>query len=126
MYDHDWNPMKDLQAMDRAHRIGQKKTVEVFRLITADSIEEQLISLQTFKKYIANNVVDETKIHETNINVNTFMESLEEFSVNKLQEKKGVSNSLNKKKNVKMSKNEIMENNLDNEEVELEYLKMFV
>jgi SNF2 family DNA or RNA helicase len=31
MYDHDWNPMRDLQAMDRAHRIGQKKTVEVFR-----------------------------------------------------------------------------------------------
>jgi len=33
MYDHDWNPMKDLQAMDRAHRIGQRKTVEVFRYI---------------------------------------------------------------------------------------------
>ena len=31
MYDHDWNPMRDLQAMDRAHRLGQKKTVEVFR-----------------------------------------------------------------------------------------------
>ena len=31
MFDHDWNPMNDLQAMDRAHRLGQKKTVEVFR-----------------------------------------------------------------------------------------------
>jgi len=31
MYDHDWNPMKDLQAMDRAHRIGQTKTVNIFR-----------------------------------------------------------------------------------------------
>jgi TATA-binding protein-associated factor len=31
MYDHDWNPMKDLQAIDRTHRLGQKRTVEVFR-----------------------------------------------------------------------------------------------
>lgn len=29
--EHDWNPMKDLQAMDRAHRIGQKKVVNVYR-----------------------------------------------------------------------------------------------
>lgn len=32
--EHDWNPMKDLQAMDRAHRIGQKKVVNVFRYDT--------------------------------------------------------------------------------------------
>ena len=32
--EHDWNPQMDLQAMDRAHRIGQKKTVNVYRLIT--------------------------------------------------------------------------------------------
>ena len=34
LYDSDWNPMVDLQAMDRAHRIGQKKEVYVYRLIT--------------------------------------------------------------------------------------------
>ena len=31
--EHDWNPQKDLQAMDRAHRLGQKRTVNVFRLL---------------------------------------------------------------------------------------------
>ena len=31
LYDSDWNPQMDLQAMDRAHRIGQKKQVKVFR-----------------------------------------------------------------------------------------------
>ena len=31
--EHDWNPMKDLQAMDRAHRIGQKKVVNVYRYV---------------------------------------------------------------------------------------------
>jgi SWI/SNF-related matrix-associated actin-dependent regulator of chromatin subfamily A member 5 len=34
LYDSDWNPQMDLQAQDRAHRIGQKKPVKVFRLIT--------------------------------------------------------------------------------------------
>jgi SNF2 family DNA or RNA helicase len=77
MYDHSWNPMKDLQAMDRAHRLGQKKVVEVFRLIVAKTIEEQMISLQTFKKYIANAIVKSTDTSDTNININSFMESFE-------------------------------------------------
>ena len=34
IYDSDWNPQMDLQAMDRAHRIGQKNMVNVYRLIT--------------------------------------------------------------------------------------------
>lgn len=40
IYDSDWNPQADLQAQDRAHRIGQKKQVHVFRLITENTIEE--------------------------------------------------------------------------------------
>ena len=46
-----------LQAMDRAHRIGQKKTVNVYRLITKDTVEEKIMSLQRFKLNIANTVV---------------------------------------------------------------------
>lgn len=56
--EHDWNPMKDLQAMDRAHRIGQKKTVNVYRLITRGTLEEKIMSLQKFKLNIANSVVN--------------------------------------------------------------------
>lgn len=41
--DHDWNPMKDLQAMDRAHRMGQKKVVNVYRLITRGTLEEKIM-----------------------------------------------------------------------------------
>ncbi|XP_017968444.1 TATA-binding protein-associated factor 172 isoform X2 [Drosophila navojoa] len=55
--EHDWNPMKDLQAMDRAHRIGQKKVVNVYRLITRNSLEEKIMSLQKFKILTANTVV---------------------------------------------------------------------
>ena len=43
IYDSDWNPQVDIQAMDRAHRIGQKKKVYVYRLISKDSIEEKMI-----------------------------------------------------------------------------------
>ncbi|XP_046571808.1 TATA-binding protein-associated factor 172-like [Haliotis rubra] len=55
--EHDWNPMKDLQAMDRAHRIGQKKVVNVYRLITRGTLEEKIMGLQKFKLTIANTVI---------------------------------------------------------------------
>ena len=41
--EHDWNPQKDLQAMDRAHRIGQKKVVNVYRLVTRGTLEEKIL-----------------------------------------------------------------------------------
>jgi len=41
-YDSDWNPTIDSQAMDRAHRLGQKKQVTVYRLLTKGSIEERM------------------------------------------------------------------------------------
>lgn len=43
LYDSDWNPQADLQAMDRAHRIGQKKQVVVYRFVTESAIEEKVL-----------------------------------------------------------------------------------
>ena len=43
IFDSDWNPQADLQAMARAHRIGQKKQVLVLRLVTEESVEEQML-----------------------------------------------------------------------------------
>jgi SWI/SNF-related matrix-associated actin-dependent regulator of chromatin subfamily A member 5 len=43
LFDSDWNPQADLQAMDRAHRIGQKKQVMVFRFVTENAIEEKVL-----------------------------------------------------------------------------------
>ncbi|KAJ7054836.1 SNF2 family DNA-dependent ATPase [Mycena amicta] len=42
-YDQDWNPQMDIQAQDRAHRIGQTKPVLIFRLITAHTVEEKIM-----------------------------------------------------------------------------------
>lgn len=60
--EHDWNPMKDLQAMDRAHRIGQTRTVNVYRLLMADTLEERVMSLQQFKLDVANAVVNSDNV----------------------------------------------------------------
>lgn len=49
LYDSDWNPQADLQAMDRAHRIGQTKQVKVFRLVTENAIEEKVLERATQK-----------------------------------------------------------------------------
>lgn len=54
----DYNPFVDLQAMDRAHRIGQTKTVNVYRLITSNTIEEKIMKLQQRKKATSEAVVN--------------------------------------------------------------------
>ena len=43
LYDSDWNPQADLQAQDRAHRIGQKRPVQVFRLVTDETVEVKVV-----------------------------------------------------------------------------------
>ena len=57
--EHDWNPMNDLQAMDRAHRLGQKKVVNVYRIITKGTLEEKIMGLQKFKMNVASTVVNQ-------------------------------------------------------------------
>ncbi|KAJ3671154.1 hypothetical protein LUZ60_008580 [Juncus effusus] len=56
--EHDWNPMRDLQAMDRAHRLGQRRVVNVHRLIMRGTLEEKVMSLQKFKVSVANAVIN--------------------------------------------------------------------
>lgn len=56
-YEHDWNPFNDLQAMDRAHRLGQKNVVNVFRLISKGTIEEKVMNYQNFKLYVAKTLI---------------------------------------------------------------------
>ncbi|KAK7531747.1 SNF2 family DNA-dependent ATPase domain-containing protein [Phyllosticta citribraziliensis] len=57
--EHDWNPQKDMQAMDRAHRIGQKKVVNVYRIVTRGTLEEKILNLQRFKIDVASTVVNQ-------------------------------------------------------------------
>jgi len=52
-----WNPAVELQASDRTHRIGQDKPVFVFKLISRDSVEEKILTLQERKRNLVNQII---------------------------------------------------------------------
>ncbi|TPX53876.1 hypothetical protein PhCBS80983_g06120 [Powellomyces hirtus] len=66
MYDNDWNPQVDLQAEDRAHRIGQKKQVVVFRFITENAVEEKVIDRATQKLRLDQLVIQQGRATQQN------------------------------------------------------------
>mmetsp|Transcript_23933 Transcript_23933/g.42618 ORF Transcript_23933/g.42618 Transcript_23933/m.42618 type:complete len:723 (-) Transcript_23933:180-2348(-) len=67
LYDSDWNPQMDLQAMDRAHRLGQRRTVNVYRLLMRDTLEERIMGMQRFKLDIAAAVVNADNVSLRNM-----------------------------------------------------------
>jgi SNF2 family DNA or RNA helicase len=79
-FDPWWNPAVEEQATDRAHRIGQQKTVEVIKLLTKGTIEEKIYNLQEKKKEMIKNVMDED-MNEDNIITQMTQEDLESLFV---------------------------------------------
>ena len=61
LYDSDWNPQVDLQAQDRAHRIGQMKQVKIFRFITDNSVEERIVERAEMKLHLDQVVIQQGK-----------------------------------------------------------------
>ncbi|KAI5170756.1 ATP-dependent helicase STH1/SNF2 [Nematocida sp. LUAm3] len=57
IFDSDWNPHADQQAQDRAHRIGQTKEVRIFRLVTAESIEEYILEKANYKLHVDEKII---------------------------------------------------------------------
>ncbi|KAJ3045044.1 btaf1 RNA polymerase II, B-TFIID transcription factor-associated, 170kDa [Rhizophlyctis rosea] len=88
--EHDWNPMKDLQAMDRAHRIGQKRVVNVYRLVTRGTLEEKIMGLQKFKLNIASSVINQDNAGLKSMNSDQILDlfSLDSGSASKDKKKK--------------------------------------
>merc|ERR1711953_767597 len=70
LYDSDWNPQMDLQAMDRAHRIGQKKQVRVFRLVTENTVDEKIVEKAEVKLKLDRMVIQQGKLMEQKTNLN--------------------------------------------------------
>ncbi|NWR87433.1 RA54B protein, partial [Furnarius figulus] len=64
LYDIDWNPATDIQAMARVWRDGQKHTVHIYRLLTTGSIEEKIYQRQISKQDLSGAVVDLSKTSE--------------------------------------------------------------
>ncbi|XDG04358.1 hypothetical protein ABKA04_003973 [Annulohypoxylon sp. FPYF3050] len=63
LYDSDWNPQADLQAMDRAHRIGQTKQVVVYRFVTESAIEEKVLERAAQKLRLDQLVIQQGRAH---------------------------------------------------------------
>lgn len=61
IYDPDWNPSTDVQARERAWRLGQKKEVLIYRLMIAGSIEEKIYHRQIFKQFLTNKILKDPK-----------------------------------------------------------------
>ncbi|KAF8792571.1 transcription activator BRG1-like [Argiope bruennichi] len=57
IFDSDWNPQQDLQAQDRAHRIGQQNEVRVLRLVTVNSVEERILAAAKYKLNLDEKVI---------------------------------------------------------------------
>jgi SNF2 family DNA or RNA helicase len=57
IYDSDWNPHNDMQALARAHRIGQANKVMIYRLVTRATVEERILQLAKKKMLLEHLVV---------------------------------------------------------------------
>jgi len=64
LYDSDWNPQADLQAQDRCHRIGQTKPVNVYRLVTENTVEEKIIERAQKKLKLDAMVVQQGRLQD--------------------------------------------------------------
>ncbi|VDK51869.1 unnamed protein product [Anisakis simplex] len=61
IFDPDWNPSTDIQARERAWRIGQDRAVTIYRLLTSGTIEEKIYHRQIFKQFLANRILVDPK-----------------------------------------------------------------
>ncbi|CCH44714.1 TATA-binding protein-associated factor [Wickerhamomyces ciferrii] len=97
--EHDWNPMNDLQAMDRAHRLGQKKVVNVYRLITKDTLEEKIMGLQKFKMNIASTIVSQQNAGLSSMDTNQLLDLFDVEQHGQQEEHVSELEDIEKKKN---------------------------
>ena len=76
-----WNPAVEAQAIDRAHRIGQKNTLTVYRPIIKGSVEEKVLELQAMKRELFNDLMadDDENVYSGKLTMQDFETLLEQF-----------------------------------------------
>lgn len=83
IYDPWWNPAVESQAVDRAHRIGQSKTVSVYRLVTEESVEQKIMALKDKKSKLVDALINEnglSTIKLTKVDLESLFSPLPESS----------------------------------------------
>ncbi|XP_075062877.1 SWI/SNF-related matrix-associated actin-dependent regulator of chromatin subfamily A member 4 isoform X2 [Mixophyes fleayi] len=87
IFDSDWNPHQDLQAQDRAHRIGQQNEVRVLRLCTVNSVEEKILAAAKYKLNVDQKVIQagmfdqKSSSHERKVFLQAILEHEEQDEV---------------------------------------------
>jgi superfamily II DNA or RNA helicase len=76
-FDPWWNPAAERQATDRAHRIGQTRTVTSYKLIATDTIEEKVLEIQQSKAELLSKLFDESSIHTASVDLQTLKSLVE-------------------------------------------------
>lgn len=91
IYDSDWNPQSDLQAIDRAHRIGQKKQVRIFRLIAENTVDERIVQRAEIKLRLDHIVVQQGRtIDQSGNRMNvTSKKEMIRFGIDKIMSSNG-------------------------------------
>jgi len=92
IFDSDWNPHQDIQAQDRAHRIGQTNEVRVLRLCTVNSVEEKILAAARFKLNVDEKVIQAGMFDQksTGSERKAFLEALLEEEANDDEEEEEV------------------------------------
>jgi len=76
IYDSDWNPQQDLQAQDRCHRIGQTKPVMVYRLVTANTIDQKIVERAAAKRKLEKMIMHKEKFKTGAKSITTSLKSI--------------------------------------------------
>ncbi|KAH7404858.1 hypothetical protein KP509_15G047300 [Ceratopteris richardii] len=74
IYDSDWNPHMDMQAMDRCHRIGQTRPVHVYRLVTSHSVECRMLKVAAEKLKLEHIVIEKGQFRQEEAHVKIVLE----------------------------------------------------
>jgi SNF2 family DNA or RNA helicase len=77
-FDPWWNPAVEDQATDRAHRIGQTRTVTSYKLVTEATVEEKVIQLQLKKSALLQDLLDESSLQSAKVDLLTLKALLSE------------------------------------------------
>ncbi|KAM4615502.1 lymphoid-specific helicase isoform 1-T1 [Polymixia lowei] len=102
IFDSDWNPQADLQAQDRCHRIGQTKPVVVYRLVTANTIDQKILERASAKRKLEQMVIHKNKFKGGRADLNQTKSCID------LDELMGLLKTRDAEKELKVSKGKVI------------------
>jgi len=119
IYDSDWNPQQDLQAQDRCHRIGQTRPVMIYRLVTANTIDQKIVERAAAKRKLEKMIIHKSKFKAGAENVKSSLQSISPHELLALLDSKDYIGSVvaNDKYNGQIFSDEQLEKLLDRSDI---------